>query len=437
MKQRLTTILLVLLVLSSLLLTYQLWYGRHRYDPIDEEGPERVFFELPRSLADTITPERILVKAGDGYHLLRHGQEHFVLIWGELSSALQALIEYDYRARESLEDNQPDLRIYFDPLLPVGSGTPWLGKDRYREISKLELWFGEEGTWIVLYETAGGDELALKLPGQVVPTVREAFSEELPHYELLTPEMLGPLTDQLAIKGELAVPLPPIEMPELYLNKEILDQDSLVSAFFVDRSLVRKIQEKSGAVIYTDGAKGLRIRQGIEFSDPVQEKSLTNLSYLSILSACSKYICSYGGWPKELRLQKIIIKNGDRHPLYRAYWKYYRGGYPLVEADQAVSLAFSGSGLVEYCRVVHTIQPSSDTVCQITPYLQALEESIDIYYRRYGEAAPLILEAIDLVYAETGFPHQPEAVPAWLIQINEERIILKAGDLSPLEGDGL
>lgn len=435
MKQKLTTLLLAVLVLSSLLLTYQLWYGRHRYNLVDEEASERVFFELPRPLADTITPERILISKGDSYHLLRHGQECFALIWGELSSSLQALTRYEYRAKESLVEARPSLKVWFDPLLPVGSGTPWLHKDRYREISKLELWSDGEESWVVLQEPAGGDEMALKLSGQLVSIVQEAIPEGLDRYILLTSDLLGSLpAGQLTIKSELAVPLPPVVMPELYLKRENLDQDSLVDAFFVDRSLVRKIQEKTGAVIYTDGAKGLRIKQGVEFSDPVQEKSYTSLSYLSALSACSKYVCSYGGWPEELRLQKLVINSKDR--MYRAYWKYYREGYPLVGANQAVSLAFSGSGLVEYCRLVHTFQPSNDKAYQVAPYLRAIEESVDIYHQLYGETAPLMLEAIDLVYAETGPSYQPVAVPAWLIQINGERIMLQAGDLSLLGGDG-
>ena len=179
----------------------------------------------------------------------------------------------------------------------------------------------------------------------------------LNQYILLTPDLLDPSEGQLDVKDGLFVPLPPVAMPELILKKEDLDQDRLVDAFFVERSLVRKIQEKTGAVIYTDGTKGLRIKQGVEFTDPVQEKSLASLSYLSALSACNKYICSYGGWPEGLRLQMLMVDNQERHPLCRAFGNV-TVRLPLIGTNQALSMIFNNNGLVEYCRLIFTIQPS-------------------------------------------------------------------------------
>ncbi|HHX87240.1 MAG TPA: hypothetical protein GX693_03555, partial [Firmicutes bacterium] len=338
---------------------------------------------------------------------------------------------------------QPGLKVYFDPLLPVGSGTPWLNKDRYREISKLELWFDGEEAWAVLQEPAGGGEMALKLPGKLVSDingeVRQLDIQGMVSYTLLTSDLLSSLPDGLlTVKGDLAVPISPVEMSEFYLQKESLDQERLVDAFFVDRSLVRKIQEKTGAVIYTDGAKGLRIKEAVEFSDPVQEHSFTSLSYLSALSTVSKHICSYGGWPEELRLQRLVRNSTgkERRPLYRAYWEYYRDGYPLVGPNQAVFSVFSSSGLVEYRRLIHVFQSPAEKSYQVAPYDKAIEASVEIYNERYEQAEHLTLEAIDLAYAESGLSYQPVAVPAWAIQLNGERIILQAGDLSPLGGDG-
>jgi len=447
LKEKLTTFLLAILVLSSLLLTYQLWYGHHRYDQVDEDIPERVFFEPPRMIASTLTPERILVKSGDGFYLLRHGHSCFAFIWEKLSLALQNLTVYEYRAGESLGEAQPGLKVYFDPLLPVGSGTPWLSEDRYREISKLELWFdgeGEgEGAWAVLQGPVGGDEMALKLPGQLISDIYgeiiQLDSQEMVFYTLLTSDLLSSLpADLLTIKDDLVVPLTPGEMSEFYLKKESLDRDRLVDAFFVDRSLVRKIQEKTGAVIYTDGEKGLRIKEGIEFSDPAQERSFTSLSYLSALSASSKYICSYGGWPEELRLQKLVLNSTgkERRPLYRACWEYYQDGYLLVRPNQAVSTVFTGNGLVEYRRLIYVFQSPAEKRYQVAPFHKAIETSVEVYKEHYEQTKPLTLEAIDLVYAETGPSYQPIAVPAWFIQLNGEQILLQAGDLSLLGGDG-
>ena len=331
MKQKLTTFLLALLVFSSLLLTYRLWYGHHpsrQVEPLDEKVPEKVFFELPRPLEDTITPERILVESGDGdgFYLLRYGQENFNLAWEEISLALQALTKYEYRARESLGETGAGLKVWFNPPLPVGAGTPWLQEDRYRELAKLELWLDGEESWAILQEKSGGDAMALKLPGRLATLFGEAAFADSTPYILLAPELPDTvLSDRLSEGEELVVPLSPPVLPELVLVQENLDRESLVDAFFVDRNLVRKIQEKAGAVIYTDGTKGLRIKKGMEFSDPIREKSLTPLAYLSALNACNKYICSYGGWPAELRLKQLIIHSEDGYRVGRACWEYYTG----------------------------------------------------------------------------------------------------------------
>ena len=65
MSERAKSVLLFLLVLLSILLTCQLWFGRQTAEEVAENGYEPVYFEEPRPLAQMLLPERISIY-GDG-----------------------------------------------------------------------------------------------------------------------------------------------------------------------------------------------------------------------------------------------------------------------------------------------------------------------------------------------------------------------------------
>ncbi len=441
MKEHCKSIFLACLVLLSLFLTYRLWYGEKKYAETVDYRSEPVYFEEARPLVAVLAPEKIWFHEPDRCHLLRPGNTCFNLIWQEVSQKLQRQYHYEYRFLEDEQNLEPCLRLRFSSPLPVGSGTPWLKGDRYRELHEIVAWRREGETWLSLLEQ--GEEftdMALVIPGELSFGAGCSIDKES-CYTLLTPEMLpqepAPVLSQT---GDIYIPAGEVILPSYYLKQELLEQDLLLKTFFVERSAVRVINEQDGTVIYTDGEKGLRIGMGVEYSDPSQERSHSSYTYLAALGAAANYLSSYGGWPEALQLESLVLNQSDSGSFpwrnCRAEWRVYLAGLPLYGWDPAATVVFNDNGLVKYRRLVfHSLGPTGDTVVA-APFAEALAAVLSLY-REQEVDRPVeketVLDGAELVYGITGPSFQVIAVPAWAITINGERFILHAATLLPLE----
>lgn len=80
--------------------------------------------------------------------------------------------------------------------------------------------------------------------------------------------------------------------------------ESMLRSFFIDLSVLRQIEEKDGAVIYTDGRRGLRVYPygKIEYTAPSQSVSQAPTpsqerpALLDALSLSVEFVNSHGGW---------------------------------------------------------------------------------------------------------------------------------------------
>lgn len=439
MKEHLKSIFLAFLVLFSLFLTYRLWYGEWRHVETVDYRYEPVFFEETRPLAAALTPERIWLYHSEGQSLLCPGSTCFNAAWEEVSQKLQQQHRYEYRALEGVENLEPCLRLRFAPPLPVGSGTPWLKEDRYRELHEIMAWCREGETWISLQEPGETGETALILPGELAPGLGYSPEKDC-HYTLLSPEILPPeLAEAISWDEEIYIPAGETILPVFYLKQELQEQDLLLKTFFVERSMIRVINERDGTVIYTDGEKGLRVGVGVEYSDPSCERNQSSYTYLAALGAAANYLSYYGGWPVELRLETLALNQSE--PLLfpwrscRAEWGAYFEGLPLRGRGPAAVVVFNDSGLVKYRRLVfQSLGPAGEPV-PVSPFPEALAAALALYEQEVEGpvAKESVLEAVELVYAITGPDYQLIAAPAWAITLNGRRLMLQAATLSLLE----
>lgn len=442
MKEQLKSILLALLVLLSLFLTYRLWYGENQNTEIVEDVYEIVFFEEPRTLAAMLTPERIWWNIPEGLYLLRPGNQLFHTVWDDVSLKLQQQRRYEYRSMDTVEDLEPCLRLLFDPLLPVGTGTPWLKGDRSRELREILIWCLEGEIWVSLREPGEAGETALVVSGEL-SSRKESPGEGEHRHVLLRREILPPdLAAVVSWTEDIYVPAGETVIPPIYLKQELQEKDLLLKTFFVDRSLVRVIKERDGSVIYTDGEKGLRIGDGVEFSDPSRERNQSTHSYLSALGAASNYLCYYGGWPQGLRLESVTLNEAEQFQVLRrrcrVAWTSYSRGLPLLGRGPAAMVTFNDGGLVEYRRLVFQAlgQAGDAVIAANVPEVLAAAVRLKRGQEEGGTMAKEHhLESVELAYVIKGPSYQLTAVPAWAVTLDGKRFLLHAAELFPLEED--
>lgn len=434
MKERAKSVLLCLLVLCSLILTGQLWFGRHSEETMAEDSYEPAFFEETRPLEQMILPRRIYVFQEGRCYQARRGGPIFNLFWGELSGMLQEIggPEY-YHDKEGLPpEAELFLSLRFEPLLPLGPESIWLKDEHNGKLAGIQAWRFGERCWIELEEIGSEVRLLLLPPGwgEKLAEFHDRFTPQPSQACELLPEGMWKLTAEVTVSIDtpLYVPTAVQSMDRLSLKPESLDRELLLNTFFIDRHLVREIKEKDGSLIYTDGEQGLRLGSGLEYSHPRPGQKGTVPTYTAALLKAGKEISYHGGWPDNLYLEDFYEQEQgkDAPGGYGARWRSYHGGFPLM-GDSAVEMDYYHS-LQSYRRNLYEPVDQSGSRMKVRGYRQALKAAVLILETE--ETAPLTLEEMDLGYYFTG----SKAIPVWVIRLGGRELLLKTDELIPPEG---
>ncbi len=447
MIEQFKAILLFILVALSLFLTYQLWYGQKPAELIADDVYEQVDMEKPRLPEEAIEPVNIVLSNEVGDFLFRKGDVYFDQLWEELSWLLKEF-DSDFSAEQNLPDEEAlnCLTYYFSPFLPAGEDMPWLTGISKTSIEKIKFYCLDDSYWLVIDKSELEAEKIMLLTDEELEGLRDLISavstENEIVYILLTTELISELFDRdIEIRMQLYVPDEEVFLDKLNLKAENFDRDLILKNFFVDYNLARIIEEKDGGLIYTDGEKGLRLTDvSLEYSYPRLEEGQTTLSYNDALHKCRNLISYYGGWPENLRLEKLTKSGRGWSIYYISAWMVYHEGYPIY-VRQPTRAFFNDLGLFHFTRSLFYPEKTDDRTEDkvliqddkrepVAGWSEALQKAIKVFSDwSLGIEPRLRLEDINLGYVITGPKHAPEGIPAWFIKINGEEIFLEADTL--------
>lgn len=476
MLEHIKSFILLLLVGSSLFLTYQLWYGRQPADLVAEDVYERIVVERPRSLEEVVTPRQIVVAGDETTYLYREGEEEFYALWGALTTLLREGEDL-LQPRQSADQGDSDtvdhsIIYYFRPLLPAGVALPPASFQPGKGISSITL-ISQETTHsasrlIVLHDDSGrefaletGEEQA-DWADRLDKLLEEIFERGGVAHVALSEELIFTALERaVEVRAPIYLPQEPPVMAILALEPESLDREMLLKTFFIDYKMARVIEERDGAVLYTDGNKGVRLtHSGFEYSHPALEEGNASFLYADALLAGSSLISYHGGWPEGLRLQDITLNMRGSSDYYAAGWRNYHQGYPLY-TRKATRALFNDRGLHYFSRVIFVLaeeqtseleadaeaaaeaqanEASGPEVAEdllpdepVAGWSKALQTALTIIDAQLPGIRPrLRLEEMTLGYAVTGSVTAPSGEPVWYIRISGEEFYLRVSDLALL-----
>lgn len=434
--ERIKSAALLLLVILSLFLTYQLWFGRKGTEGVVEDDYEAVYFEEPRLFSQLLVPEAIFINREDLRYRLRPGDPDFILFWEGISETLQEITEpADFEYGEMLpEEAMLCLAAQFDPFLPLGRESIWLKSSPPGELSGMELWRAGDRCWGVLRGSGGAEGMLLPARrGSQLAALCDQFDPagRAPCERLEEGEIHVSSGAAVTVVSPIDIPRANGRIKELALKAEALDSELLLKTFFIKHNLAREIKERDGGLIYTDGEKALRLGNGLDYSHPPLEPKPAALSYSAALQTAGKLLGYYGGWPESLRLERLDRETGDStRGMYNAQWRSYFEGYPLL-GETGVFMSYHHGGLVKYRRdLYHLLYPSGDGAV-VRDYREALAAAVDLLGPAGGERCAL--EGMDLAYCLDKGTVQPRAIPVWVIHLNGREFLLRTDDLLPPE----
>jgi regulatory protein YycH of two-component signal transduction system YycFG len=449
MKERIKSVMLIVLVSSSLFLTYQLWYGQQPAElTADDDIYERVIIEQPRPPEQIVFPETIVIPVENGYYAFREGEQNYYRFWETLIEQMsRAFARNPAGTVSGLPEEAPlILSCYLNPLLPVGSESSLLPLLPESELARLDLREESDYYWVRLIKAE--DEVLVEVQlsadqtAELKDLIGEAVAEEKVLHALLTGEAADLASTQAVIVNEVIfLPQQQVDLVRFPVKPETINREQLLKTFFVDYSLARSIEEKDGAVIYTDGERGLRLTTGgFEYSYPRLEEGEANQTLAEALNSSGALISYHGGWPTGLRLEKIEQARLRNSFTYSTQWRMYYLGYPLYAA-KPTRIVFNDRGLIHFNRLIYNIQNQNQDQAEVrttTRWQEALRAALEISVAETGgQPESFKLEAFNLGYAIIAGVNELWAEPVWHLQLNGRRILLRADNLLQIQVEEL
>jgi regulatory protein YycH of two-component signal transduction system YycFG len=211
--------------------------------------------------------------------------------------------------------------------------------------------------------------------------------------------------------------------------------DMYASDFFSDMSMVRKITEMNGSIIYTDGQNALlRINSGgsleyLSYSYVGGDSGSTDI--ISAIHTAISFIEEHGGIPEQLFLEEMLEVAENSHRGYRFKFNYAYNGLPFfrkgaLEAS-AVEVTVVEGRVVKYYRNIHQITRARIVQMPLLYPVEAADVVAGII-RGPGDAkvSPDILDMYLGYCIDIEEVRDYQIFPVWYIKTEEREFLVDA-----------
>lgn len=371
---------LTLLVVISLFLSFTIW----SQVPGDLSA-FKVFQEQKKiDLVSVVSPEKILVYLGNSFHtMLKSSSPMYDKTWNLsrklLTSQWTTSSEPVDTVNREYFIHKKGLEVFLPTSLPF-SVIKQLFNINIADTSNLDgklidslILIDDEGLVGYLVDSSGKfyqigkNETAKELNS----LISEINDSNPPLFASL------PADINLKVSRQVYISLLSYELPVFSLKKEQILEENLASKFFTDFSITRRIEERDGTVIYTDGLRGLRIYDDdvIEYNFPIPREQRKNVSFLEALKTAVDFVATHGGWPKDGYLASYDVKRGASGKTYLFKFKFRVNGFPVVNLDNFLDVTVEGTQVKSFFRSA-PISVKQQGVSELMTPIEALDTAV-------------------------------------------------------------
>ncbi len=484
MWEKIKSFLLVFLIILSTAMSYRLWFGSPNYEaiilpiferfPSREESsaenlllPEKIIYypaitlppveEEPDSLVSSQKPlpinedEEFVPKElpGRGIYTFHFSQPDYGRLWEAFTQQFLRVdsISLSPASPEEIssrlnERRYPFLELSFtapfDVELFLPSRVSIQETSEFPLIQNIYIFWGEE--ILTFFQTSQGSTYEVSWDNGfplLFSQVKELSSIREPDHFLLSELVETDPSNQMILE-EVYVPAQTPLLPDFNLSREPAKGEELARKFFVDLSLVRQIRERTEAIIFTDGQKGLRIscKGVIEFTVPLRKNVGKRLSYREALEIGTEFVSLYVEWPEEISLRITELKpiSLENKEYFQMKLNGYYGGLVLDPGSFMVEMIYDEQGLVRYNCQSYTIKPHEELVAvQVESALSAVLSALPELFQ--GETPRKITGAY-LTYMVEERELEELLQPFWNIEIDEKYLVMvnaRSGEVTQMK----
>ncbi|USG65768.1 two-component system activity regulator YycH [Brevibacillus ruminantium] len=427
------TLLLTLLVISSFCLTALLWTNQPNLQLIEPAQYKESKPVKEKQLDELVAPESVIFHYGDDRHTKATATDgHYRLVKEEMPKWI--FLDFSpyslpIEKWEKIAREKPGIEIRFRnsiPLSVVGRLVTFRDevRDKGKGIDRLLLYYEQDEDLVYALFILSGEEQALRSRTSISPKdLRQSYlptGNTMPEQimKVVHREPAVPFLEQNRSSGSIYyLPKNPVRMQSFQFSYQVIDNNQLLDAYFLDRTLVRQIVERDKTVIYTDGSRSVQLRpdqQTITFTDPATLSAAPELTDEEKVKGAVSFINKHLGWTDEFHFETIKKSYNDKDVVT---FRQYIGAYPLyskeglpidtirvtMEAGQVVTMERSLIDLERYVQSKSWMAMSGPELFQ--------------YIREKGLANTDQIQNAYLSYQTVTREDYVELIPIWVVEV--------------------
>lgn len=370
MIERFKSAILVLLVVLSLLQSYWLAYSmpgftqtvRTEMDYMNAEkmGPTQ-------QIDNVIFPDSIILHLGQGAHTVLFPPTNFYdLVFRKIEAVgfkgftRNPMISYDW---DQISEKKQGVELRFGGGIPISL----LSKMMKLEGDLLFLADRIERIWIYMDEDT--ELVHAFLFSEDGRTVYEAARTDLTAKDVQEYVGFGEYGTPYKQVGRVYAPVVSIEAVQAQVSYETYTPEQMRSSLFFDSGTTRTLENLNGALIYTDGKRGLQFEQNgkwISYTNPAAPQTTDNDTTENVLASV-QFVNEHGGWNGLHRYVPVKLPANEPPSEFgrTVQFQQYYGSYPLLSNPLFkfgyMRLSLQQGLVTEYERSVITLNVIADS----------------------------------------------------------------------------
>lgn len=410
---RASTAALFLLVAVSLVLSGTLWF-QPGGDLESAQPGLRVPVKEHPSPDQMVLPRQIVVHSGtEGHELLLPGQPGFNQTWAAAEQVLahMDLTEDTTLAPQDLADlsRGQSLDVVFPAALPL---SDWLwvwrgtvGQQVWPSTRHMVISLGSPSQAFVQVD---GEDRWVRASLSVGLAPLTAALKDQSRFQAPVAQQLPTRVHTLEVVPGIWVPADGYQVATAHVTDDPLKPDALVRSFFADMSVVRRIVERDGTVMYTDGVQLLRVYPNgrVEYSRPEPADQAGSASFSDSLDEALAFVAVHGGWLVDTA---VVQASQDQSANHLGFGLEF-AGLPIVEQQPPLQVSLNAHGVIALRRAMEPPQGPADSPATAISATRALDLAAASRNNRPGRVTDMYLAYV----RTTGRVLRP----AWIVALD-------------------
>ncbi|CAG7654064.1 YycH family regulatory protein [Paenibacillus allorhizosphaerae] len=422
MIEKLKTAALTILVLLSLLQSYLLAYSYPKFDPVTpDEYVKTDLLGTQATLDDMLFPDQLVLHLGKEQHSVVYpNSAKYNEIWDTVK---QRFLEgFRKTTTTALNLNWDDVRgkqqgveVRFRDGLPLHllQRTMQLKGDLPSDTDLITR------IWIFTKDT---NEVRAILFTDTANTVYEVMKANFTTKDIERfAAVEADYTPYKVTAGDYYLPMKPITASGYKMGYTQFTVDQMKLTFFVDPAITRNLTERDGTEIYTDGKRGLQLKNEqhwMTYSDPVAPSPDNKFDLRENLLSAVQFINQHGGWNGTYAVQKVPQQRlllSSQAFLFRQYYDSFPIINPRSENIGFIRITLQKGIVSSYERSIMTPDPRNMTRTEVQ---LAGGEALDELLKQFSTQKTQFYSVFP-AYRPIVMSQSIELVPAWAVELRD------------------